>query len=179
MVNHDFKQLSQFWTDHIQTILLVVHTISLLCHNWKRLLFNSKADVLVTTSFVVLKIQKVPGGQGRAENFFFPLYYLLLIWCSSFWIKQGRSCHLIGNMWAAPVQWAASGHWLIISPIPSDRKHIDQQYVTKMWTKSLFFFLWPMVWTGSTDTMLRIPWSKAGEVGRAFGKGSKYGFCCC
>lgn len=121
---------------------------------------------------IALKIQKVPGVRLRAEIFFFPLYSLLLVRCSSFWIRQGRSCCLIGNTWAAPVQWPASGHWLITFSLPFRQK--------THWTprKSAFFFLRPVTWIGSTDIRLGVSCSKAGKVGRGFGKGRrrKHGF---
>lgn len=71
---------------------------------------------------IVLQIQKVPGMRVRAEFSFFPLYSLLLMWCSSFWIRQGRSHCLTGNIWAAPVQWTASSHRLITFSHPFRQK---------------------------------------------------------
>lgn len=175
MVNRDFKQLSQFWTRHIHTILHVVHFI-VVPELEEAVLQQWNQCIGYNIVHIVLKIQKVPGVRVKVEIFFFLLYSLLLMWYSSFWIRQSRSiCCFIGNIWAASVQWTASSHWLITFSHPFRQK---THWTTR---KSVFFFLCPVTWIGSTGTRLGVSWSKAGEVGRGFGKGrsGKHGFCCC
>jgi len=85
MVNRDFKQLSQFWTGHVHTVLHAIRTISLLCQNWKRLRFNSEANVLLTTLFV--SCWKYRGslvckwGQRLSSSICIPCH-----WCDTFFI---------------------------------------------------------------------------------------------
>lgn len=81
---------------------------------------------------------------------------------------------LSGDIWTAPVQWTASRPWLIILAHPFRQ----QTHPTRR--KSVFLFLWPVIWICLTDTYLSVSWSKAGKV-RRFGKrkNGKHILWCC
>lgn len=84
------------------------------------------------------------------------------MWCRAFWIREWRSCNLIRNTWAAPVQWAAPCHWLITFSF------LQRENILNNKTKWLFY-LWSVTWIGSLDIRLGVSRSKV-EVGKGFRK---------